>query len=529
MNNQSFSPRLPWWCSEYCRMAILLVLTFLLYLPALNNGFTNWDDGWYVTNNVRIRELSWDGIFYWFTHYFHGQYSPVGNLVMMLVYAIDGLNPFWFHLTSGLLHLANVVLVYVFLKRLTKDDMLSFFVTVFFAIHPMQTEAIAWLAAIKIPLYALFTLIAIIWYIRYVDTGRWRWFLLAFIPFLFSFGSKEQSMVIVGSLIFIDYYRGRNVFSVRVLLEKLPWLLLGVGMGLNSIAATASYGIVTPAKSFGFIEQLVLPSVAFVTYLWKLVVPVGMTAIYPYPDVVKPVPLYWYLCFAIVIAVIVFFIFKWKKNRNVNFGIGFFVANIIMVLQIMPTRNIIVADRYVYLPIIGYFFILGVYFLKGLQSGSGVRVLLLSVFAIWLFFLSAHTINRNRVWNTTETMWRDVVEKQPDALIGWYNLGGYYADSGNHEQAVKAYQEVVRINPSYHNGYYNMANSYYHMKDYSNAIKNYQRALKIKPRSKSAALNLYMTYLSSGRNDMARQVLEALDAIHPNDPEVEEKRKLLPE
>ncbi len=518
----------PFWCREAFLLMIILIITFLIYLPALNNAFTNWDDTWYVTDNAQIGDSSMQGLLWWFTHYFHGQYSPIGNVVTVLLFQIDGLNPFWYHLASLVLHLVNIALVFVFVKKLSSRIIIGLFVALFFAVHPLQTESIAWVAAIKIPLYGMFTLIALIWYLRFLDTGKWRWYLLALIPFLMSYGCKEQSMALVGSLIFIDYYRGRNVFSRKVLLEKLPWLVMGILMGLNSIAATASFGVVTPAKSFGINEQLIIPSYAFITYLWKLVVPAGMAAIYPYPTETASLPWFYYLCFILVIAIIVVFVRSWKRNKTLVFGIGFFVTNIILVLQIVPTRNIIIADRYVYLPLIGFFFIVAEYLFRIIKKGSALRIIMLLVLMIWVGGLSLHSISRNRVWESPETLWSDVVEKQPDALIGWYDLANWYADNSRHEDAVRAYAEVLRINPVYYNGLYNMGNSYYRLGEYHRATSLYKKALEVWPDSKSAALNMFMALIAQNRNQEAAMVIEILEKQFPGDSEVASKKAVLP-
>ncbi|MDY0285642.1 MAG: tetratricopeptide repeat protein [Bacteroidales bacterium] len=511
------------------QLAVVLLLTFLLYLPALKNGFTNWDDTWYITENDRIDDFSPGGIAYWFTHYFHGQYSPVGNLITMLVYAVQGMNPFGFHLVSVVLHLLNVVLVYVFIQRLTALRTVAMMVALLFAVHPMQTESIAWAAAVKIPLYVCFTLIALVWYLRYIDSGKWKWYGLAFIPFLLAFGSKEQSVAIVGSLVFIDYYRGRKLFSKRVLLEKIPWVALAVLMGLSSVAATASYGIVTPAKTFGVNEQIILPSFAFITYLWKLIIPAGLTAIYPYPaDTEGALPWFWYLCTFLVLTIIALFVGFWKKNRTLVFSIGFFVVNILLVLQIIPTRNILLADRYVYLSAVGFFFLVSFYLYRAMQQGAALRRLLILLFFFWIVMLTFQTVVRNRVWNNPETLWQDVITKQPDALIAWYDLGGYYSDQKAYEKALNAYEQVLRINPAYLNGLYNAGNTAYHLSDFVQAEAYYKKALLVDPEMKSAALNLYMTQLHLRKYTDAAVLIEKLKRKYPGDLNVQGKGELIP-
>ena len=518
----------PFELNEKLLSGILLLCIFLIYIPALQNGFTNWDDTWYVTENSLLSDFSFTGLAYWFTHYFHGQYSPIGNVVTATIYHISGYQPFLYHLVSLLLHICNVFLVIKLLKKLTHNATISYFVGFLFALHPLQTESIAWVAAIKIPLYVFFTLIALLLYLKYIETGKIKWYLLAFIPFLFAYGSKEQALTIVGSMIFIDYFCHRNLLSRKVILEKIPWLILGILMGLNSIAATASFGIVTPAHDFGFNEQLLLPSVAFITYLWKLLIPAGMTAIYPYPDITDQVfPWYYYLSVVAVVAVIAAFFYFRKKNKYITFGIGFFVANIILVLQIVPTRNVLIADRYVYLSGIGYFLIFGWLFEKMLRQGSLWKILSISVVVLWLCALSVTTFSRNKVWQNTKTMWTDVTQKQPDALIAWYNLAGYYFDNQEYEKAAPAYAEVLRINPGYVNGLYNYGNTFFHLKKYNLAEQQYIKALTINPNNRDSRMNLFMALLQQRKYEQAKIQIDILSHNYPNDMDVIKKKALL--
>lgn len=521
-NDHSFEPY------EKLLSGILLLCIFVVYIPALQNGFTNWDDTWYVTENSLLSDFSFSGLAYWFTHYFHGQYSPIGNVVAATIYQFSGYQPFLYHFVSLLLHICNVFLVVKLIKKLTHNVIITYFVAFLFALHPLQTEAIAWFAAIKIPLYVFFTLIALLLYLKYIETGKIKWYLLAFIPFLLAFGSKEQALAIVGSIIFIDYFCNRNLLSRKVILEKIPWLILGILMGLNSIAATASFGIVTPAHDFGFNEQFLLPSVAFVTYLWKLMIPVGMTAIYPYPDITDQVfPWYYYLSVAAVIAVIGAFIYFRKKNKYITFGIGFFVANIILVLQIVPTRNVLIADRYVYLSSIGYFLILGWLFEKMLRRGSGWKIFSLAMVALWLCVLSVTTFSRNKVWRNTETMWTDVTKKQPDALIAWYNLAGYYFDNQEYEKAAPAYAEVLRVNAGYVNGLYNYGNTFFHLKKYNLAEQQNVKALTLEPNNYNSRMNLYMALMQQHKYSQAKVQIDILSRKYPNDKDVKSKKALL--
>jgi Flp pilus assembly protein TadD len=254
-----------------------------------------------------------------------------------------------------------------------------------------------------------------------------------------------------------------------------------------------------------------------------------MTAIYPYPSETSALSWYFYLCFALVLMLIAVVITQWKKNKTLVFGIGFFVVNILLVLQIVPTRNIIIADRYVYLPMLGVFFVLGFYFFRMMKTGAVARAVLTMLLLVWVTGFSMHSFNRNRVWETPETLWTDVVKKQPDALIAWYDLAGWYAEQNRHEDAIEAYLEVLRINPTYYNGLYNVANSYYRLGEYRVATAFYKKALDVRPGSKSAAMNIFMALVAQDRYDEARQVIQILEERYPGDPAVAAKKAFLPE
>ncbi len=141
----------------------IVIFILIIYLPSLKNGFLNWDDNWYITDNPYISDFSFSGIINMFTHLYHIQYSPLVMAILSLLKYAFGLNPIAFHLTSLIFHIINIWLIFRFIDLLTGKTGLALFISTFFAVHPFQVESVAWMSAIKIVLSSSLFLLSLIY------------------------------------------------------------------------------------------------------------------------------------------------------------------------------------------------------------------------------------------------------------------------------------------------------------------------------------------------------------------------------
>ena len=415
------------------RIILVLVTTAVLaavWFPVLNNDFlTNWDDQWMVTGNPHLYEIlqfntiSFETITTIFTESYGGQYSPINTLAYMMITWSGGMEPFGFQMSFLLLHLANFLLVGLILQKLLlmipgmilKDShrfAIAWAVAFLFAIHPMQVEAVAWISASKVVLYAFFYLLGMWFYLLYRETDKLRYFLIVFVCFLASLLSKEQAVVFVLTLLLVDWVIHSKPKKMRFLLpkplwlEKIPFFIAAVLFGLVTVFISELSGAGGEAYPFG--QRLLFANYSFWEYLVKLTAPYGLSHFYFFPmDPGQAIPLrFWFYPMATAFFIWVLYEYRDKMNRMLVFGGLFFLVNIVTVLHIIPVpREAIIADRYVYMSSIGFFLAVVVLLHKWIyQRKKATRKVVLAAGCIYLLVLAGYTHERVKVWENMDTL-----------------------------------------------------------------------------------------------------------------------------
>src|SRR2546426_1352573 len=262
-------------------LGAVVFVTFAVYVPSLDNDFTNWDDTQYVLDNHLLAHPSFKAVL---TTPVGGNYHPLTIWSLALNYRLSGLNPASYHWLSLLLHLANTALVFLFIRRLSGGRLWTSVATsLFFGIHPMHVESVAWIAERKDVLYAFFYLVSLIAYLRYLDARKWGWLMASLLALILSAASKPAAVVLPLTLLAIDYYRGRAL-TLRVVLEKVPFFAVSLVGGLLTLQAQHTVGAMAYAHVWNPFQKLLFASYGTVMYIVKLFVPVSLSAIYPYPS-----------------------------------------------------------------------------------------------------------------------------------------------------------------------------------------------------------------------------------------------------
>ena len=209
-----------------CILCCLLIsgITFIAFLPALQCGFTNWDDDTHVVDNLAIRAISFHNLSQVFTSSI-GYYQPLPMLTFMAEYRLFGLNPHAFHCTSVLLHCLNVLLVFALIYALSGKYSTGLLVSLLFAVHPLRVESVAWIAERKDLLSSFFYLLSLIFYVTYSRGNRRKYFYGSILSLVFSLLSKPMAVSQPFVLLLIDYVRNKKL-DKKLLLEKIPFLTI---------------------------------------------------------------------------------------------------------------------------------------------------------------------------------------------------------------------------------------------------------------------------------------------------------------
>lgn len=408
----------------YFPVSILILCIGALYWPVFSHKFLlNWDDQWVVINYYTDQGLKADNLWNVLTEFYRGQYAPVNEFHYILLYSLFGYSPFWFHTASLLIHMANVVLLYLLINKLLTNNgtfetlsirRISFFTALLMAIHPFLVEAVAWLSASKILLYSFFYLISLHCYLRYASRHQKKDYLLCMLFFIISFGAKEQAITLPVCLLLFDYALGRNLRKISTWAEKIPFLALSLFFGIVTMLSqrVANEGVLSDQAQYPFYQNVLFACYTVVEYLIKCVVPLNLSYIYPFPiQIGEELPWrFWFYPFIIVLVSVLLYDF-WRQ-KWVFFGISLFLIHIMLVSNIIPlARYAIVADRYVYVSSIGIFFLISFLLnkfmeLRSKHMGTGV-----ALFIVYIAALSLYTSQRVRIWRDSETLKMEIKEQ----------------------------------------------------------------------------------------------------------------------
>jgi len=523
---------------HYWAVGIIALLTFLFYKVSLENLITNWDDPGYIRDNALIKDLSAAGLKNILSTAIMGNYHPLTILTYAIEYSFVRLDPWLYHLDNVLLHIMVTALVYVFVQMLTKRPIAAAVTALLFGLHPMHVESVAWLAGRKDVLYGTFYMAACIGYLYYKraeGSKKWMWYGGIVLLFLCSLLAKPVAVTLPVALLAIDLFEEKK-WRMGLLLEKLPLLGISIVFGIRSMIDQKAFGsLATQSVDYNAIERLAVGGYAFITYLWKAIVPVNLSCFYPYPPKTNNIlPAQYYAYIAAAVAILAA-LWPMRKNKVVMFGALFFLINIVLLLQFIPVGGAILADRYSYIPYLGLFFIAGWYvsvlFEEGRDKQKGYVAL--GGMGIYALALGMATTDRCKAWYDTATLWRDEIEKQPLAPNAWNNLGFHYFNKFNesvndaerrlcYDSAYYLLNQAISLDPKFVNPIVSMGELQRGAARYPEAKNYYYAALRLNNAegNANAYLGLAITYAITQNLDSSAICFRNAIASKPYFPEV---------
>ena len=489
-------------------LILVLLASGIIFFPALFNGFVlNWDDAGYITEYLPIRAFTFENLKTIFTSYHQGNYHPLTILTYAVEYSLVQANPFLYHLDNVLLHLANVLLVYVFIKKLTGRWQLAVITALLFGIHPLRVESVAWVSERKDVLYSLFFLLSLICYLKYVgeQSRKALMFGLSILFFVLSIISKPAAVCLPGVVILIDWFKGRKI-SKTLIFETIPFIAISLVFGIVAINSQKEIGAIQNlAPLFGFFERILLSFYALMLYVVKFIVPTGLSAMHPYPDLsIGGVAAKVYASPVIVVLLLALAVWSVKKNRTILFCSLFFLVNIALVLQILPVGAAIIAERYTYMPSIGFSMMLGFGILwiweHPRKDISKFKKPIIIILSLWVIFLSIVTWKRIGVWQRGDYLFEDILLNYQNQPFVYNNLGFVcFNELKEYDRALYNYNRCIAIDSTFDIVYSNRGILYFNTGKYPEALKDFNVALRLKPDNTNAYLGRANTLGSLGR------------------------------
>ncbi len=491
--------------------AVILIITLAAYSLAFTGELTSWDDDEYVIKNPNLKELSTETVKNLFSEYYMGNYHPLAMLSLTIDYQFGGeytkrdekkhkgkvkagdIKPFMFHFTNIILHLLITLLVLWFVYLLFKNFKVAVISTLLFGVSTLHVESVAWVAERKDVLYSLFFVASLISYLKYTENKDIKFYAFSLLLFILSLLSKGQAVSLAVTLIAIDIFRKRKLTDIKVILEKIPFLALAVIFGIIAVSAQKAGNAIVSEDDYNVVQRLGFAGYAFTNYLFQLTVPINLSAIYPYPDIInKTMPSYYYLYLIPAVIFGALYIYSFKKYPAFAFLMAFFIINIILLLQFIPVGSALHADRYAYISSIGFYTIFGLAASLIIENKKAQANVIYGVIGVYTIYMAVMTFQRTKVWQSSETLWTDTCEKSPKAVVAWNNLGSLLDKKAAkavdakelqksikiREEAIKDFTKAVKGKPDYVHAYYNRGSSKQEIAKITNDLKLAESAIE---------------------------------------------------
>lgn len=554
-------------------------ITAAVFLPALRADWTDWDDPINFLGNPYYRGLGLRQLRWMLTANVMGHWIPVTWLTLGADYAIWGMRPFGYHLTNVLLHAASGGLFYLVARRLLALAMPSASplgrgcgaaaAALFFAVHPLRAESVAWITERRDLTSGLFFLLMLLAYLKAHERPsdvRRGWQVASVVFAGLALASKSIVMGLPLALIIIDVYPLRRLgpgvrdwVSARawpVWREKIPFAALAGGAAATAYYVQRSTGYLTDVDPAARVV-MVLYNVWF--HVWKTLVPLRLGPIYELPAQLSLMdPRYgWSAVGAIGITVAV-----WLLRRRWPAGLAVWMFYLVMlapVSGVIHTGNHLGADRNTYVPCAGFALLVGAAVVAGTEArrrraglGTAVAVVVLGLAVLWLAGLATAARIQTAVWHDPETLWRRGIEVDPACSICIHNLAIIMQRRGEPEASLALFRKALSLRPDrseFHGNYgllllqmgrreegeaelrYRLARNPGDFATRTNlgialiedgrladAIGQLEQALRVKPDSVPALDALGRALLTDGRLDRAMAAFEQALAVNPTDP-----------
>ena len=476
----------------------MVAMVVVAFGPAFQGGFI-WDDDDYITRNPLLSAS--DGLWrIWLTTDSPSQYFPLVYTAFRIEHSIWGLDPLGYHAVNIFLHAANAILIWLLLARLRVPG--AWLAAAIWAVHPVQVESVAWIVERKNVLSTLFYVLSLLsWnaFLERPERAR-RHYALAIVTCALALFAKTTACTLPAAMLVMAWWKRHSIDRKRIL-QVVPFVVISTLMGLVTMWWEKVHQG-TSGQMFAFtpIERLLIMSRAIWFYLEKLVLPRNLAFSYPKWDI-QPTDLLQYLPVAALIATAVVL---WLRRNSAR---GTIAAGLFFALTLAPMLGIIslwtfrytyVADHYQYLACLG-----PIAWFAAATTRIRSEVWRVSLVVVLLGTLGTVSFLYTRVFRSEETIWLDVLAKDPRSFMACNNLGVVYYQRGAREEAVKLFTRAIEINPADSEAHLNLGVDLYSRNQVAEAIREYELALKYLPRYARAHRELCAALERVGRLDEA--------------------------
>ncbi len=503
--------------------AALALATFAAFEQTCRNGFVVLDDPAYVTENPHVKAgITRKSLIWAFTSPHSGNWHSLTWLSHMLDCELFGLNPFWHHLTSLLLHIANTLLLFWVLKKMTGALWPAAFVAAAFALHPLHVESVAWVAERKDVLSGFFWILTMAAYIRYAEQPGLGRYLLVLLALCLGLMAKPMLVTLPFVLLLLDYWPlgrlkwrtqmvgqtsqqpksgsvGPHQSSLtRLIVEKIPLFVIVAVASVITFIVQQNAGAMPLAKNLPLNIRVANALVSYLGYIVKMFYPVHLAVFYPYPRAL-------YLNRAVIFLVLIsVFALLWIRRRPwMIVGWLWYLGTLVPVIGLVQVGNQALADRYTYVPIIGLFIIIAWGARELLPKWRYQRIGLGLSAAIVVTAMIVCTRLQVSHWQNDITLFGHAVKVTENNFIIHHIYGDMLFRKNRFDEAIIQFNEALRINPNDYEAHNGMGKALLKQGKIEKAVAHLAEALRLKPDDPRTIHSWGLALMAQGNLDEA--------------------------
>ena len=491
--NDGIRPSWPAWAAAL----LIAVLGLAAYAGALGGEFV-YDDARLVQNNLYIKQWAHLGRIFTedigagagsiYNHY--NFYRPLQMLSYMVDHTLWGREPFGYHLTSVLCHVAAALAFFVFACMVTGDRRAGFAAAALYVVHPVHVEAVAYIAGRADSLVAFFMLVCLIMYLKHLASGRTAAYLISLAAFVAACMSKEYALI-TPAFIALYHYAFRKAWRWRAFAP-----FLGILAAYLLLRATVfNFPVVGRPQHGALFERLPGMFIAYFEYIRLIVLPVGLHMEYGSSLFRLAEPRA--LAGAALLAGTAWLLARARRSSPVAFfSLGWFLVGLLPVSNLFPI-NAYLAEHWLYVPLMGVAILAG-QGLAALGRGARLRAVAVAVFIAAVAYLAALTVRQNGYWKDSITFYETTLHFSPDNGRIYANLATEYLRLGRHEKAVEVYKTAIANMRDTAGAYNNLGITYASLGRNAEAVEAYRKAIEENPSFAEAYNNLGVSYAEMG-------------------------------
>jgi len=500
----------------------LIAVTIAIYAPLRHYGFTSLDDPQYVSENPNVAGgLTWRGLEWAFTGIHASYWVPLVWVSHMLDVQLYGMYAGPHHVTNIVFHIANTLLLFGLLYRMTSAIYRSGFVAGLFAIHPLHVESVAWITERKDMLSTLFFMLALCAYVAYVSKPKRSRYLSIVVLFGLGLMAKPMVVTLPFVLLLLDVWPLQRLplndarrSAARLVREKLPLFALAAASSITTYFAQQTTGAVVALDAIPLRIRLANALVSYFAYIGKMFWPTRLVLFYPYP---LEIPTWWVIGSVVgLIGMSALVIRSARRHPYLLVGWLWYVGTLVPVIGFVQAGTQSMADRFTYIPLIGLFIMVAWAIPDLLGGWPHAKIPLAAAAVLALGGCAIMASVQVRYWKDGFSLWEHALDVTSRNYIAHTNLGIAFSEAGKHNEAVAQYSDALRIKPDLADARNDLGVALANQGRTADAVHEFEEALRIKPDQAASHYNAGVLLRQMGNTTEALRHFEAALALDPN-------------